>query len=192
MVTRHPVRSTARIASRPSRCRSPAGDVRPSARACRSAGRTCGCWRRRGSTTASGRHGARVRHRLVEEQLEEVVAEVVMGGDVVAVTSAHVAPPPTPDAIGERTEHALQSIAVGVDRRQVADQHAHHGDRIVTRPPALDEPPTEADRALERRPLRMPAVVHGRSRLRAARSDRRVARRRPSWCAARQGSARGA
>ena len=83
-----------------------------------------------------------------------------MGGDVLAVAMARVAPAAPADAIGDRSRKSLESIAEGVDRRHVADQHAYDGHRIVARPPALDEPTTEADRALERRPLRMPAVVH--------------------------------
>ena len=155
-------------------------------RACAAAGRTCGGWRRRGSRRAWGNTARRVRHRLVEEQLEEVVADVVVGGDVVAVALRACR--------GQRrlrtdrrsvADDAVAADCGGVDRRPCCGSSTRTTSTgIVARPPALDEPTAEPDRSLgRRRPCRR--AHRGRSRRRAIapgspvrRSRRRAPRHR--------------
>ena len=74
-------------------------------------------------------HAARVGHGLVEEELEEVVAEVVVGGDVLARPPARVA------------GHPCSALRSGASRRRAAGRAAaSRGRRCAPAPPGRRSP----------------------------------------------------
>ena len=94
----------------------------------RSAG-TCSAAHPRATGSGDVEHRARVRHRLVQEEPVEVVAEVVMGGDVPAGLGVRVAARPMgeppwdlegdpPPALGQRERRAVERRQLD-ERRQV-------------------------------------------------------------------------
>ena len=72
----------------------------------------------------SGNDGARVHHRGVEEESKEIVAEIVVGGNVAPAPDSGVVAQAmeklvdTPGEPGEQAVHALQGLPVA---RQNAD-----------------------------------------------------------------------
>jgi hypothetical protein len=79
---------------------------------------------------------ARVHHRVVEHQLEEVVAEVVVGGDVIPRAQRRVAgEQPLGALVGPA--HRRDAAAELVDPVQVASGDLDHGGDVGRIPPAV-------------------------------------------------------
>ena len=75
---------------------------------------------------------AGVHHRLVQHQPEEIVAEIVVRGDVAAAAGAGVAVQPVREAPqwrGQARETALQAV----ERRAIAQQEPHSAVRSSER-----------------------------------------------------------
>ena len=93
--------------------------------------------------------GARIHHLLVEEGGEEVVAEVVVGGDVLAGAAARVLrdqpPRPVQEAAGADDRAAQASRPL-----QLASGDPDQGDEVVGLPEAVDVGLAEAEAAAQR------------------------------------------
>ena len=93
--------------------------------------------------------GAGVHHPLVEEGGEEVVAEVVVGGDVLAGAAAGVLRDQAPRPVQQRPrpgDRAAQAVEVA----QLAGGDADQRDQVVGLPEAVDVALAEADAAVQR------------------------------------------
>src|SRR5919204_271786 len=86
----------------------------------------------------------RVHHPLVEEQLEQLVAEVVVGGDLAAAAGDRVAPT-CHDARGRQQRQ--QPAAGTVERLAVARRQAHERDEVGAVPHAVHVRVGEAEAA---------------------------------------------
>ncbi len=91
----------------------------------------------------------RIHQVFVEEQREEIVAEIIMRGDILAAAAARVPAQRMPRAHGHSGEtrrtalHRIEQIAV-------AHQHAHQCDEIVALPATFHERFARADAAVSR------------------------------------------
>ena len=81
--------------------------------------------------------GARVHHRRVEHQREQLVAEVVVGGDVAAAAPRRVAHERAADAL-VRLAQRREPLPRAVERAGVAGGDADHGDDVGRVPQAVD------------------------------------------------------
>ena len=109
--------------------------------------------RMRGLEDAAG-----IRHRLVEEQAEEVVAEVVVSGDVAPAALRAVVVEPVQDAPQRRADDRQTGIH-GVHPVAVDHHDAHQRGQVVAGPVAPDVGLAGADRPAEggvRPELRLP------------------------------------
>jgi hypothetical protein len=115
-------------------------------------------------------HRARVGHGLVEEEREQVVSQVVVGGRLDPRAGARVAPRPRGQRVSQRRERSAQPV----EPDHLAPRDPHERDEVVAVPGAggvrLAEPAAAATchGAPERR------VVHGdgRGELRTGRAER--------------------
>ena len=105
-----------------------------------------------------GEDGARVHHPLVEERLEQAVAEVVVGRDVAARSPARVLRHQARGAL-DRPEEGLEAAAQGVERAEVATRDPAQLHQVAARPEPVDVPLAEA-RAPPQRPQVGPRVAH--------------------------------
>ena len=79
---------------------------------------------------------ARVHHALVEEEAEELVAEVVVRGDVAGAATARIAPPMVLPAIEAGCEAAL--AVHGLLGASTVRHESHQSDEVVAVPVAVD------------------------------------------------------
>ena len=96
----------------------------------------------------AGEPGARVHHRLVQVEGEEVVAEVVVGRDVAAGVALAVAGHP-PQRLLERLQHGHEAPPPRVQRGQVAAGDSGQRHRVVRVPDAVAIGLAHADAAAE-------------------------------------------
>ena len=112
-------------------------------------------------------NAARIRHRLVEEQCEQVVAEIVVRGDVAPAAVGTVAVQPVQHAAQRRRRdrraafHGLHDVAVG-------DEQADERSQVVAAPVAAHEGLAAADRTAECRIRVGLRVEHLDGRMKAA------------------------
>ena len=78
-----------------------------------------------------------VRHRRIEEQREEVVAEVIVRSDVAFVLML-VRPASPAQDIGHRRVEPIPAAAEAIERTEVADHELHEAAQIIRVPPAVE------------------------------------------------------
>ena len=101
----------------------------------------------------------RVHHRLVEEQPEEIVAEVVVRGDVAARAGAAVAAERV-HGLAQRRGEAREPAFEPVERVHVEHEQPHDVDELRRGPVAAHVRLARADRAAECHVAVEPRIVH--------------------------------
>ncbi|MNZ41380.1 hypothetical protein D3C78_589280 [compost metagenome] len=92
-------------------------------------------------------HRRRVHHGRVEEGLEQLVAEIVVGGDVLLRAGPRVAIEPVQGA-QHRPAQGGQATLQGVEHLEVGDEHADHRGQVRAAPVAVDVGLAGADRTV--------------------------------------------
>ncbi|MNM74089.1 hypothetical protein D3C81_858390 [compost metagenome] len=89
----------------------------------------------------------RIHHGRVEKLLEQIVAKVVVRGDVLLRTLARVAVEPV-QTLHQRPAETGQTALHGIEHVEVADEHADHGRQIRRTPVAVDKGLAGANRTV--------------------------------------------
>ena len=102
---------------------------------------------------------ARVRHCLVEQVLEEIVAEVVVRAHVARV-AVEVGSPEAGQRVEERGREPVQRVATLTDRLQAPEREPQDAREVIRVPPSVGVRLTQTDAALAQDPLVDARVVH--------------------------------
>ncbi len=94
-----------------------------------------------------GEHGRRVHHGRIEEALEQLVAQVVMRGDIALRTGAGVAVEPVQRLDHRLAEQRQRAALDAVQHIQVGNEQADHGGQVRAGPVTMDVRLARADGA---------------------------------------------